>query len=243
MICVPNHITEQVGSDFLTLYPSANILVATKKDCEAKNRRKLCAKIACGDYDAVIIGHSQLEKIPISVERQERLLRKQIHDITEGIAEIKYSRGERFTVKQLEKTKRALEARLKKLTVSPKRDDVVTFEELGVDKLMIDESQNFKNLFLYTKMRNVAGVQTTEAQKSTDLYLKCQYLDELTGYKGVIHASGTPISNSMTEMYTVMRYLQADKLKKYGLEHFDSWASTFGETVTAMELAPEGVQY
>ena len=210
----------------MRLYPSANILVATKKDFETKNRRRLCAKIACGDYDAVIIGHSQLEKIPVSPERQERLLRKQIHDITKGIEEMKSVRGEKFSVKQLEKTKKSLEAKLKKLIDAPRRDDVVTFEELGVDKLFVDESHNFKNLFLYTKMRNVAGVQQTEAQKSTDLYMKCQYIDEITGGKGLTFSTGTPISNSMTEMYTVMRYLQSDKLRKHNLEHFDNWAAT-----------------
>jgi N12 class adenine-specific DNA methylase len=200
LIVVPNHISEQFGSDFLKLYPSANILVATKKDFESKNRRRLCAKIATGDYDAIIIGHSQLEKIPISPERQQRLLEKQISEITKGIASLKYKRGENFTVKQFEKTKKTLEARLKKLIESPRRDDVVTFEELGIDKLIIDESHGFKNLFLHTKMRNVAGVQTSEAQKSTDLYLKCQYLDEKTGGRGTIFATGTPIDTPHTSV-------------------------------------------
>ncbi|MCL2053004.1 MAG: SNF2-related protein [Oscillospiraceae bacterium] len=243
LIVVPNHITEQFGGEFLRLYPAANILVATKKDFEKKNRRRLCAKIATGDYDAVIIGHSQLEKIPISQERQQRLMKKQIFEITQGIKEMKLQKGDNFTIKQLEKTKKNLEAKLKKLIESPRRDDVVNFEELGIDKLVVDESHYFKNLFLYTKMRNVAGVQQTEAQKSTDLYLKTQYLDELTGGKGTIFSTGTPLSNSMTELYTVMRYLQSGLLNQKGLSHFDAWAATFGETQTSFELAPEGNSY
>ncbi len=243
LFVVPNHLTEQMGAEFLRLYPAANILVATKKDFEAKNRKRLCSKIATGDYDAVIIGHSQLEKIPISAERQERMIRRQIAEITEGISSLGKQHGNHFSVKQLEKTKRNLEAKLKKLTDSPKRDDVVTFEELGVDKLYIDEAHSFKNLFLYTKMRNVAGIQQTEAQKSADLYMKCQYLDELTGGKGTVFATGTPISNSMTELYTMMRYLQSDTLERMGLSNFDAWAANFGEAVTAIELAPEGTGY
>jgi len=246
MFVVPNHLTEQMGAEFLRLYPAANILVATKKDFEAKNRKRLCAKIATGDYDAVIIGHSQLEKIPISPEREERMIKNQINEIAEGIKELK-SNGSRnadnFSVKQLEKTKKSLEARLKKLIESPKRDNVVTFEQLGIDKLYVDEAHSFKNLFLYTKMRNVAGIQQTEAQKSSDLYMKCQYLDEITGGKGVVFATGTPVSNSMTELYTMMRYLQSDTLSRLGMQNFDSWASNFGEAVTAIELAPEGTGY
>ncbi len=243
LFAVPNHLTEQWASEFLRLYPSANILVATKKDFEMRNRKKFCAKIATGDYDAVIIGHSQLEKIPLSIERQERLLREQIWEVMEGIDELKRSKGENFTIKQLEKTRKSLEARLKNLLEGKSRDDVVTFEQLGVDRLFVDESHFFKNLFLYTKMRNVAGLSTSDAQKSSDLFMKCRYMDELTGCKGVIHATGTPISNSMTEMYTIQRYLQYDLLVKKGLIHFDAWASTFGETVTAIELAPEGTGY
>ena len=246
MFVVPNHLTEQMGAEFLRLYPSANILVATKKDFEAKNRKRLCAKIATGDYDAVIIGHSQLEKIPISPEREERMIKNQINEIVEGIKELKshnYRGSNDFSVKQLEKTKKSLEARLKKLIESPKRDNVVTFEQLGIDKLYVDEAHSFKNLYLYTKMRNVAGIQQTEAQKSSDLYMKCQYLDEITGGKGIVFATGTPVSNSMTELYTMMRYLQADKLKELGMQNFDAWASNFGEAVTAIELAPEGTGY
>lgn len=243
LFAVPNHLTEQWASEFLRLYPSANILVATKKDFEMRNRKKFCAKIATGDYDAVIIGHSQLEKIPMSIERQERLLREQIWEVMEGLDEIKRSRGENFSIKQLEKTHKSLEARLKNLLEGKRRDDVVTFEQLGVDRLFIDESHFFKNLFLYTKMRNVAGLSTSDAQKSSDLFMKCRYMDELTGGKGIIFATGTPISNSMTEMYTIQRYLQYDLLIKKGLTHFDAWASTFGETVTAIELAPEGTGY
>ena len=237
LFCVPNHLTEQMGSDFMQLYPSANILVATEQDFTPQNRKRLCAKIATGDYDAVIIGHSQLEKIPISIERQEQMIRRQISEITDNIKSMNRDSG--FNVKQLEKTKKNLNARLKALS-EMKRDDVVTFEELGVDKLYVDEAHNFKNLFLYTKMRNVAGLQQTEAQKSTDLYMKCQYMDELTGGKGTVFATGTPVSNSMTELYTMMRYLQSDTLSKMQLQHFDAWAANFGESVTAMELAPEG---
>jgi DNA methylase len=243
LFAVPNHLTEQWASEFLRLYPSANILVATAKDFEMKNRKKFCAKIATGDYDAVIIGHSQLEKIPLSKERQERLLNEQIWEITEGIDELKRNDGERFSIKQLEKTKKSLEARLERLTDDSRKDDVVTFEQLGVDRLFVDEAHSFKNLFLYTKMRNVAGLSQTEAQKSSDLFGKCRYLDELTDNKGVIFATGTPISNSMAEMYTMQRYLQYETLKKNGLTHFDCWASTFGETTTAIELAPEGTGY
>jgi len=243
LFAVPNHLTEQWAGEFLRLYPSANILVATKKDFEMRNRKKFCAKIATGDYDAVIIGHSQLEKIPMSRERQERLIDEQIGEIIAGISELKASGGERYTIKQLEKSKKQLEARLKKLNESKKRDDVVTFEQLGVDRLFVDEAHGFKNLFLYTKMRNVTGLSTSEAQKSSDLFMKCRYMDELTGGKGIIFATGTPISNSMSEMYTMQRYLQYDALEANGLTHFDSWASTFGETVTSIELAPEGINY
>ncbi|WP_295095087.1 DEAD/DEAH box helicase family protein, partial [Ruminococcus sp.] len=242
LFVVPNHLTEQMGAEFLRLYPAANILVATKKDFEAKNRKRLCSRIATGDYDAVIIGHSQLEKIPVSAERQERIIRKQINEITEGIESLSRRRGDSFSIKQLEKTKKNLEAKLDKLS-SMERDDVVTFEELGIDKMFVDEAHSFKNLFLYTKMRNVAGIQQTEAQKSSDLYMKCQYLDELTGGKGCTFATGTPISNSMTELYTMMRYLQANKLKEMGMHNFDAWAANFGEAVTAIELAPEGTGY
>ncbi len=243
LFVVPNHLTEQMGSEFLTLYPSANILVATKDDFSTKNRRRLCAKISTGDYDAVIIGHSQLEKIPVSRERQERMIRRQISEIADGISELGRKNGNTFSVKQLEKTKRNLEARLTKLLESPQRDDVVTFEELGIDRLFVDEAHSFKNLFIYTKMHNVAGVQQTEAQKSSDLYLKCQYMDELTGGKGVIFATGTPVSNSMTELYTMQRYLQSARLKEMHWQNFDAWASMFGETVTSSELAPEGTGY
>jgi N12 class adenine-specific DNA methylase/adenine-specific DNA methylase len=242
LFAVPNHLTEQWAGEFLRLYPSANILVATKKDFEMRNRKKFCAKIATGDYDAVIIGHSQLEKIPLSKERQENLLRDQLDEIEEGIRELKASKGERFSIKQLEKTKKSLEVRLSKLLDAKKRDDVVTFEQLGCDRLYIDEAHNFKNLFLYTKMRNVAGLSTSEAAKSSDLFMKCRYLDELTDNKGVIFATGTPISNSMTEMFTMQRYLQHDRLNALGLLHFDSWASIFGETQTSIELAPDGVE-
>ena len=243
LFVVPNHLTEQWASEFLRLYPSANILAATKKDFEPKSRKKFCARIATGDYDAIIIGHSQFERIPVSVERQERLLREQIAEVTEGIAELRESRAERFTIKSMERTKKGLEAKLKKLMESGRKDDIVTFEELGVDRLYVDEAHNFKNLFLYTKMRNVAGLSATDAQKSSDMLLKCRYIDEMTGGKGVVFATGTPVSNSMTELYTMMRYLQHDTLKKTGLAHFDCWASTFGETTTAIELAPEGTGY
>ena len=243
LFVVPNHLTEQWAGEFLQLYPSANILVATKKDFETKNRKKFCARIATGDYDAVIIGHSQFEKIPISAERQKRQLQEQIWEITDGIRELKAERGERYAIKQLEKTKKNLELKLKKLNDTSRKDDVVTFEELGVDRLFVDEADFYKNLFLYTKMRNVAGLAQTEAQKSSDLFAKCRYLDELTEGRGVVFATGTPISNSMTEMYTMQRYLQYEALRKQGLQHFDCWASTFGETVTAIELAPEGTGY
>ncbi len=243
LVVVPNHLTEQWASEYLQLYPSANILVATKKDFETKNRKKFCARIATGDYDAIIIGHSQFEKIPLSYERQRIMLEDQIGEITQGIAEVKSNRGERFTVKQLEKTKKSLQNRLDKLNDQSRKDDVVTFEELGVDRLFVDEAHFYKNLFLYTKMRNVGGIAQTEAQKSSDLYMKCHYLDEITEGKGVIFATGTPVSNSMVELYTMQRYLQYDALEEKGLQHFDAWASTFGETVTAIELAPEGTGY
>ncbi len=243
MFVVPNHLTEQWAGEFLQLYPSANILVATKKDFETKNRKKFCARIATGDYDAVIIGHSQFEKIPISTERQKQQLQEQIEEITSGIQELKDARGERYAIKQLEKTKKTLKLRLDKLNDTSRKDDVVTFEELGVDRIFVDEADFYKNLFLYTKMRNVAGLSQTEAQKSSDLFAKCRYLDELTGGRGIIFATGTPISNSITEMYTMQRYLQYETLRKNGLQHFDCWASTFGETVTAIELAPEGTGY
>ena len=243
LFVVPNHLTEQWASEFLRLYPSANILVTTKKDFEKHNRKKFCARIATGDYDAIIMGHSQFEKISISKERQERLLHEQIWEITEGIAEVEASGGERFTVKQLERTKKSLEARLEKLQAVGRKDDVVTFEQLGVDRLFVDEAHNYKNLFLYTKMRNVAGLSTTDAQKSSDMFAKCRYMDEITGSRGVIFATGTPVSNSMTELYTMQRYLQYDRLQELGMAHFDCWASRFGETVTALELAPEGTGY
>ena len=243
LFVVPNHLTEQWASEFLRLYPSANILVATKKDFETRNRKKFCSRIATGDYDAVIIGHSQFERIPISAERQERLLQEQIEEIEDGLEELKASNAERFTIKQLEKTRKSLEARLDKLHNGERKDDVVTFEQLGVDRLFVDEAHSYKNLFLYTKMRNVAGISTTEAQKSSDMLLKCRYLDEITGGKGVVFATGTPVSNSMTELYTMMRYLQHDMLQRNHLAHFDNWASIFGETTTAIELAPEGTGY
>ena len=243
LFAVPNHLTEQWASEFLRLYPSANILVATKKDFEPANRKKFCARIATGEYDAVIIGHSQFEKIPVSLERQEYLLQQQLDEVLDGIEELRFSRGERFTVKQLEKTKRQLETKLEKLQSMERKDDVVTFEQLGVDRLFVDEAHNYKNLFLYTKMRNVAGISTSEAQKSSDMYMKCRYLDEKTGGKGVVFATGTPVSNSMTELYTMMRYLQHGTLKEHGLSHFDCWAANFGETTTAIELAPEGTGY
>ena len=243
LFVVPNHLTEQWASEFLRLYPSAKILVTTKKDFETHNRKKFCARIATGDYDAVIIGHSQFERIPISRERQERLLYEQIDEITEGIAEVQASGGERFTVKQLERTRKSLEARLEKLQAEGRKDDVVTFEQLGVDRLFVDEAHNYKNLFLYTKMRNVAGLSTSDAQKSSDMFAKCRYMDEITGSRGVIFATGTPVSNSMTELYTMQRYLQYDRLQELSMTHFDCWASRFGETTTALELAPEGTGY
>ena len=243
MFAVPNHLTEQWASEFLRLYPSAKILVTTKKDFEKNNRRRFCSRIATGDYDAIIIGHSQFEKIPMSKARQERLLQEQIEEITQGIQELKFMRGEQFSIKQMERTRKQLESRLRKLQAEERKDDVVTFEELGVDRLFVDEAHAYKNLFLTTKMRNVAGLSTSEAQKSTDMFLKCRYMDELTGGRGVIFATGTPISNSMTEMYTMQRYLQYGTLQRNNMTHFDAWASTFGETSTAIELAPEGTGY
>ncbi len=243
MFVVPNHLTEQIGSEFLKLYPSANILVATKKDFEPKNRKKFCGRIATGDYDAVVIGHSQFERIPMSVERQQFEFERQIEAITQGIADLKASSGERFSIKQLEKTKKSLSVRLQKLNDQSRKDDVVTFEELGVDKLIVDEAHGFKNLFLHTKMRNVAGIGQSEAKKSSDMFMKCRYMDEITDGKGVVFATGTPISNSMTELYTMQRYLQYGMLKQQNLEHFDAWASTFGETTTTIELSPEGTGY
>ena len=240
---VPNHLTEQWASEFLRLYPSANILVTTKKDFETHNRKKFCARIATGDYDAVIIGHSQFERIPISPERQEQLLHQQIEEITDGIQDTKLAGGNSFTIKSLERTKKGLETRLKKLQASDRKDDVIYFEQLGVDRMFVDESDNYKNLFLYTKMRNVAGLSTTDAQKSSDMFSKCRYMDELTGGRGVVFATGTPVSNSMTELYTIQRYLQHDRLQEMGMGHFDCWASRFGETSTALELAPEGTGY
>ncbi len=240
---VPNHLTDQWAAEFLRLYPSANILVTTKKDFETRNRKKFCARIATGDYDAVIIGHSQFERIPISPERQQRLLSQQIEEITDGIMDVKRSGGNSFTIKSLERTKKGLQARLEKLQASSRKDDVITFEQLGVDRMFVDESDNYKNLFLYTKMRNVAGLSTTDAQKSSDMFSKCRYMDELTGGRGVVFATGTPVSNSMTELYTIQRYLQHDRLQEMGMGHFDCWASRFGETTTALELAPEGTGY
>jgi len=243
LFAVPNHLTEQWASEFLRLYPSANILVTTKKDFEKRSRKKFCARIATGDYDAIIMGHSQFERIPVSIERQERLLDEQIREIEEGIEELENSGAERFTVKQLERTKKGLEAKLEKLHDSDRKDDVVTFEQLGVDRLYVDEAHGYKNLFLFTKMRNVAGLSTSEAQKSSDMLLKCRYIDEITGNKGIVFATGTPVSNSMTELFTMMRYLQHDTLRQKNLTHFDCWASTFGETATTIELAPEGTGY
>ena len=240
---VPNHLTEQWGSDFLRLYPGANILVATKKDFEPANRKRFCSRIATGDYDAVIIGHTQFEKIPLSKERQIAMLEDQIADITFSIEEAAHQAGQNYTIKQLEKTKKSLQAKMKKLNDQTRKDDVVTFEQLGVDRLFVDESHSFKNLFLYTKMRNVAGISQTDAQKSSDMFMKCRYMDELTGGRGITFATGTPVSNSMTELYTIMRYLQYDTLMRMGMGHFDSWAATFGETVTAIELSPEGTGY
>ena len=243
LFVVPNHLTEQWAAEFLQLYPAANILVATKKDFETKNRKKFCGRIATGDYDAVIIGHSQFEKIPMSVERQRAILEQQLQELTDGIIDLKKNRGENFSVKQLEKSKKAVKLKLQKLNDQSRKDDVVTFEELGVDRLFIDESHYYKNLYLYTKMRNVGGIAQTEAQKSSDLFMKCRYLDEITGGRGTVFATGTPISNSMVELYTIQRYLQYNTLVKNGLQHFDAWASTFGETVTAVELTPEGTGY
>ncbi len=243
LFVVPNHLTEQWAAEYLQLYPAANILVATKKDFETKNRKKFCGRIATGDYDAVIIGHSQFEKIPMSIERQRAILEQQLEEITGGIAELKRNRGENFSVKQLEKSKKSIKQKLDKLNDQTKKDDVVTFEELGVDRLFVDESHYYKNLYLYTKMRNVGGIAQTEAQKSSDLFMKCRYLDEITGGRGTVFATGTPISNSMVELYTIQRYLQYNTLVKNGLQHFDAWASTFGETITAVELTPEGTGY
>ena len=240
LFVVPNHLTEQWASDFLRLYPGANILAATKKDFEPANRKKFCSRIVTGDYDAVIIGHSQFEKIPLSQERQAATIEKQIDEIELAIDQAKRDNGERYTIKQMEKSRKALQVRLDKLNDQSRKDNVVTFEQLGVDRLFVNESHNYKNLFLYTKMRNVVGIAQTEAQKSSDMFAKCQYLDEITGGKGVTFATGTPISNSMTELYTNMRYLQYGTLQKLGLGHFDAWAASFGETQTAIELAPEG---
>ena len=240
LVVVPNHITEQWASEWLQLYPAANILVATERDFEKHRRKKLCARIATGDYDAIIIGHSQLPKIPMSRERQEAALQRQIDEILLGIQQAQAAKCENFTIKQMERTRKSLESRLEKLNNSAKRDDLVTFEELGVDRLFIDESHHFKNLFLATKMRNVGGVAQTEAQKSSDLFMKCQYLDELTGGRGVVFATGTPISNSIMELYTIQRYLQYGLLENMNLLHFDDWVSDFAETVTAIELSPEG---
>ena len=243
LFVVPNHLTEQWAAEYLQLYPAANILVATKKDFETKNRKKFCGRIATGDYDAVIIGHSQFEKIPMSIERQRAILEQQLEEITGGIAELKRNRGENFSIKQLEKSKKSIKQKLDKLNDQTKKDDVVTFEELGVDRLFVDESHYYKNLYLYTKMRNVGGIAQTEAQKSSDLFMKCRYLDEITGGRGTVFATGTPISNSMVELYTIQRYLQYNTLVKNGLQHFDAWASTFGETITAVELTPEGYTF
>ena len=240
---VPNHLTEQWASEYLQLYPSANILVATRKDFETKNRKRFCGRIATGDYDAIIIGHSQFEKIPVSAERQRYLLEQQRREVLDGIAELKANHGERFSIKQMERTKKSIDAKLEKLNDQSRKDDVVTFEELGIDRIFIDEAHYYKNLAAFSKMRNVGGISQTEAQKSSDLYMKCRYLDELTGGRGVIFATGTPISNTMVEMYTMQKYLQYQALEEHGLLNFDAWASTFGETVTAIELAPEGTGY
>lgn len=239
LFVVPNHIIEQFASEFLQLYPSANVLVATKKDFATNNRKKFCSKIATGEYDAIIIGHSQFEKIPMSKERQEKILQRQINDLTLGIDDLRNNNGEYYSIKQLEKSQAKLEEKLKRLNDQSRKDDVITFEQLGCDRIFVDEAHYFKNLFLFTKMRNVGGIAQTEAQKSSDLFMKCQYLDELTGGKGIVFATGTPISNSMVEMYTMQRYLQYKELEDRDLLQFDSWASTFGETVTAIELAPE----
>ena len=243
LIVVPNHITEQWAAEWLQLYPSANILVATKKDFETKNRKKFCGRIATGDYDAIIIGHSQFEKIPMSKERQEAILRRQINSILDGIREAKRNHAENYSIKQMERTRKSLENRLAKLNDQSRKDDVVTFEQLGVDRIFVDESHYFKNLFLATKMRNVGGIAQTEAQKSSDLFMKCQYLDEITGSRGVIFATGTPISNSMVELYTIQRYLQYSTLAEMNMLNFDDWAANFGETITAIELSPEGSGY
>jgi N12 class adenine-specific DNA methylase len=232
MIAVPNHLTEQWASEYLQLYPAANILVATKRDFERKNRRKFCARIATGDFDAVIIGHSQFEKIPMSAEYQKHLIDAEIADIISGVAELKEADGDRFTIKQMELSKKKLEVKLEKLNSQSRKDDIINFEELGIDRLFVDESHYFKNLFLYTKMRNVGGIAQTEAQKSSDLFAKCKYLDKKTGGKGIVFATGTPISNSMVELYTIQRYLQYGELQRLGLVHFDCWASTFGETIS-----------
>ena len=243
LFVVPNHLTEQWASEYLQLYPSANILVATRKDFETKNRKRFCGRIATGDYDAIIIGHSQFEKIPVSVERQRYLLEQQRSEVLNGIAELKANHGERFSIKQMERTKKSIDAKLAKLNDQSRKDDVVTFEELGIDRLFVDEAHYYKNLASFSKMRNVGGISQTEAQKSSDLYMKCRYLDELTGGRGVVFATGTPISNTMVEMYTMQKYLQYHTLEEHGLLNFDAWASTFGETVTAIELAPEGTGY
>ena len=240
LFVVPNHLTEQWASEFLNLYPNAKLLVARRKDFETANRKKFCARIATGDYDAVIIGHSQFERIPLSFEQQERIIQEQIYETLAAINELKVHAGENFSIKQMEKTRKTLEAKLEKLRSDERKDDVITFEQLGVDRLFVDESHFYKNLFLTTKMRNVAGLSTSEAQKSSDMFGKCRYLDEVTGGRGVVFATGTPVSNSMTELYTVMRYLQYSTLQQKKLTHFDCWASTFGETTTAIELAPEG---
>ena len=243
MVVVPNHIIEQFAAEWLQLYPAANLLVATKKDFETKNRKRFCARIATSDIDAVIIGHSQFERIPLSIERQQRTIRSQIEELVQGITEEKARNGNKFTIKQLEKTKKSLLVRLEKLNDQSKKDQVINFEELGIDRLFVDEADGYKNLYLYTKMRNVAGIAQTEALKSSDMFMKCQYLDKLTGGKGVVFATGTPVSNSMVELYTMQRYLQHHTLVEHNLQHFDAWASTFGETVTAIELAPEGTGY
>ena len=240
LFVVPNHLTEQWAAEYLQLYPAANILVATKKDFETKNRKRFCSRIATGDYDAIIIGHSQFEKIPMSQERQKFILEQQKQEILDGIRELKRNNGDNFSVKQLERSRKSIQQRLEKLNDQRRKDDVITFEELGVDRIFVDEAHMFKNLAAFTKMRNVAGISQTEAQKSSDLYMKCRYLDELTGGRGVVFATGTPISNSMVELYTMQKYLQYNTLKENDLLHFDAWASTFGETVTAIELAPEG---
>ena len=240
LFVVPNHLTEQWASEYLQLYPAANILVATKKDFETKNRKRFCSRIATGDYDAVIIGHSQFERIPLSFERQERIIQEQIYETLAAINELKVHAGENFSIKQMEKTRKTLETKLEKLRSDERKDDVVTFEQLGVDRLFVDESHAFKNLFVTTKMRNVAGLSTSEAQKSSDLFMKCRYLDEITGGRGIVFATGTPISNSMVELYTIQRYLQMNALQEQGLQHFDAWAANYGETVTAIELSPEG---